>query len=217
MPYFIKQIVGHIPGLTGLFVSCVFAAGLSTMSANLNSLSGVLYEDWIKTWINTHAEPKANVITKSLVIVIGFYCVSMGLVLESFSSILQLVLLVLSVTNGSTLGVYFLGLMWPRANRFGTLWASVISTLSVAALVVYCQLNVASGKVRIPKLDTSIEKCDVIDAVNGYDNSIFTIFVNLIHNSSSGRLKCRRFRKIPKRLEIHLTSPYLGVQYWDLA
>lgn len=165
VPFFIKEIVGHISGLTGLFVSCVFAAGLSTMSANLNSLSGVLYEDWIKKRIN-HTEPKAHAIMKTLVVVIGFYCVSMGVVMESFGSILQLVLVVLSVTNGTTLGVYFLGLLWPRTNRTGAFWASVISTVSVAGLVIYCQLNVAWGHVKFPKLDTSIEKCDM-DLING--------------------------------------------------
>lgn len=164
VPYFIHQIVGHLPGLTGLFVSCVFSAGLSTMSANLNSLAGVIYEDCIKPQLKSHqTDQKGGLIMKSIVVIFGGYCVLMGLFMQKFGSILQLVLLVLSVTNGTTLGVYLLGMLWPHANEMGAIYGSVISTIFVGVLVVYNQLNVLKGYVVIPELPTSIEKCSAED------------------------------------------------------
>lgn len=37
-----------IPGLPGLFIAGIFAAALSTMSSVLNSLSGAIFECFIK-------------------------------------------------------------------------------------------------------------------------------------------------------------------------
>lgn len=163
VPYFIYSIVGHIPGLTGLFVSCVFSAGLSTMSANLNSLAGILYEDCVKAKVQ-HTDRRANLIMKLIILLFGIYCLLMGFVMEFFGSILQLVLLVLSVTNGTTLGVYLLGMFYPYANRFGALWASVISTFSVGGLLIYSQLNIFSGRSPIPnQLHTSVDQCNRTD------------------------------------------------------
>lgn len=48
MPLYVLDVVGDIPGLTGFFVSGIFSAGLSTISAILNSLSAVTLEDYIK-------------------------------------------------------------------------------------------------------------------------------------------------------------------------
>ncbi|XP_030243796.1 sodium-coupled monocarboxylate transporter 1-like, partial [Drosophila navojoa] len=51
MPFFIQDIMGNLPGMPGLFISCVFSASLSSLSANLNSLAGVVYFDYIKPHI----------------------------------------------------------------------------------------------------------------------------------------------------------------------
>lgn len=48
MPRFVVDAMGHLPGLPGLFVSGIFSAGLSTISASVNSLAAVTLEDYIK-------------------------------------------------------------------------------------------------------------------------------------------------------------------------
>lgn len=146
-----------------MFVSCVFSAGLSTMSANLNSLAGILYEDCVKPNVE-HTDRRANLIMKFIILIFGVYCLLMGFVMEFFGSILQLVLLVLSVTNGTTLGVYFLGMFYPWANRFGAFWASIISTVSVGSILIYSQLNIFSGRSPKPhELHMNIDQCNRTD------------------------------------------------------
>lgn len=49
LPYFVMQVGGAIPGLAGLFISGIFAAALSTISSSLNTLSGTIYEDFLKS------------------------------------------------------------------------------------------------------------------------------------------------------------------------
>lgn len=48
MPYFVIDSMQHVPGLSGLFVSGIFSAALSTVSAAMNSLALVTLEDYIK-------------------------------------------------------------------------------------------------------------------------------------------------------------------------
>lgn len=48
MPYYVVDSMGHIPGLSGLFVAGIFSASLSTVSAAMNSLAAVTLEDYFK-------------------------------------------------------------------------------------------------------------------------------------------------------------------------
>lgn len=47
LPYFIMSVMGNIPGVAGLFVACLYAGTLSTVSSGLNSLAAVTYEDFL--------------------------------------------------------------------------------------------------------------------------------------------------------------------------
>lgn len=48
MPLFALDEMGDWPGLPGIFVSGIFSASLSTISAAMNSLAAVTLEDYIK-------------------------------------------------------------------------------------------------------------------------------------------------------------------------
>lgn len=48
MPLFVVDAMGSMPGLPGIFVSGIFSASLSSVSAAMNSLAAVTLEDYIK-------------------------------------------------------------------------------------------------------------------------------------------------------------------------
>lgn len=45
------DVVGSIHGLPGIFLAGLVSSALSTMSASLNTLSGIIYKDFIDKWI----------------------------------------------------------------------------------------------------------------------------------------------------------------------
>lgn len=49
LPYFVMDVGASVPGLPGLFIAGIFAAAMSTMSSSLNTLSGTIYEDFLKS------------------------------------------------------------------------------------------------------------------------------------------------------------------------
>lgn len=48
MPLYVMDMLSGYPGIPGLFIAGVFSAGLSTISATVNSLAAVILEDFIK-------------------------------------------------------------------------------------------------------------------------------------------------------------------------
>lgn len=48
LPYYVVEVAGSIPGISGLFIAGIFSAALSSMSANLNTVAGTIYEDFIR-------------------------------------------------------------------------------------------------------------------------------------------------------------------------
>ena len=109
----------------------------STMSASLNSLAGLIYENYIHPMkCFKHTEVKANLTMKSLVVLTGIYCILMGFVVENFdyilqvwygyvrsnsftinSLVLQMVMTFAGISQGAVFGVFTVGMLWPRANK----------------------------------------------------------------------------------------------------
>lgn len=115
MPFFVQDVMGHLKGMPGVFISCVFSAALSTMSATLNSLAGVVYFDYIKPFIR-HTDARANAIMKLFVLAMGCYCILGGLIVQKFNSILQTIITITSLNTGAVVGAFFLGMFVPRVN-----------------------------------------------------------------------------------------------------
>lgn len=54
------DVVGHLHGLPGIFLAGLVSSALSTMSASLNTLSGIIYKDFIDKWIEDGPNKEAK-------------------------------------------------------------------------------------------------------------------------------------------------------------
>lgn len=136
MPFFVQDIAGHLKGMPGIFISSVFSAALSTMSASLNALAGVVYLDYIKPRIK-HTEKKANFIMRGFICVCGIYSIIAGVIVEKFSSILQVIYSISGITLGSVFGVYLLGMLIPRAHAKVSWKYSDFSLILIKHIYIY--------------------------------------------------------------------------------
>ncbi|TDG42422.1 hypothetical protein AWZ03_011143 [Drosophila navojoa] len=153
VPYFVQDIMGHLTGMPGVFISCVFSAALSTLSASINSLGGIVYFDYIKPRIH-HTEHKANVIMKIIVFLSGIYCIFGGIVVEKFSSILQMVFSIGGIGFGSVCGVFLLGMLVPRVHGRAAFAASALSIVCMAFVIVG-----SWGRNHYPSMPISTDNC----------------------------------------------------------
>lgn len=138
MPYFVMQTMGHIPGLAGLFIAGIFSAGLSTVSAMLNSLAAVSLEDYIKPTYKKlgleFPERYGTFLGKVLAVVIGILCIMVAFLAKHLGSIVQASLSITGAIGGPLLGLFTLGLFFESAEEKG----AVIGTITSLAFVCWC-------------------------------------------------------------------------------
>ncbi|XP_063925858.1 sodium-coupled monocarboxylate transporter 2-like [Zophobas morio] len=135
--FYILDILKNITGVCGLFMACTFSASLSTLSTTLNSLSGVIYKDFIcNAFTKNFTESQAVNIVKSTVVVTGTLCILLSFFVENLGGLFQVALNILSVANGPLLGMFSLGLLIPKANSNGALYGGIVGFISGASLLL---------------------------------------------------------------------------------
>ncbi|XP_034251015.1 sodium-coupled monocarboxylate transporter 1-like [Thrips palmi] len=161
VPHFVMDVAGHWPGLPGVFIAGVFSAALSTVSSVLNTLSGVIYKDFIETRLRKKpSEKRASLILKGLTLLLGVGVVLMVFVVEHLGAILEVALSVSGVTTGATFGLFLLGLFVPWAETVGAM-SGAVASLSLMTIVCIGGLHAKkSGAIKYPPLPTRTDGCD---------------------------------------------------------
>jgi Na+/proline symporter len=72
LPLFAMETLCGFPGLSGLFLSGVFSAALSSASTALNSMSAVVLEDFCGSMLNLKLSRKSSaIVVRGTVVVLG--------------------------------------------------------------------------------------------------------------------------------------------------
>ncbi|RZF36445.1 hypothetical protein LSTR_LSTR009541 [Laodelphax striatellus] len=167
LPYYVMDIAGHYPGLTGIFISGVFSAALSTMSASLNTVAGTIYEDFVLLCFKQrHSDAVASFAMKCIVLVLGAVCVALVLVVEKLGGILQMAISLSGITYGALAFVFSFGMFYPWANSKGAMAGLVASLLGTSWIVAGAQAVIAEGRMKFPGKITSVDGCPANSSIN---------------------------------------------------
>jgi SSS family solute:Na+ symporter len=130
-PYF---LVTKIPaGVAGLFMAALFAAGMSTLSADLNCLSAVGVEDYYRKLRPNSSDQRRLFIGKLIVGICGLLAVGIAsLIAWKSDRVLSLYYAVSSIISGGLAGLFLLAFFSRRANKQG-LWVGIIVNLIFTA------------------------------------------------------------------------------------
>lgn len=117
--------LGHIPGLSGLFVAGIFSGSLSSVSSTLNSLAAVTLEDYFKP-LYRHIKKTEYVATSALPSKIiactyGAVCIGGAFLAQFLGGILQASLILFGVVGGPLLGMFTLGMTTEIATEWGVI------------------------------------------------------------------------------------------------
>ena len=126
-----NRIFDGVPGLPGLFLATIFSATLSTASSGINSLTAVVWEDFLKDGPlgRRLSDTGTARLMKGMSIFFGFLATGMAFACSNFGGIFQIVLTILGATSGPVVGLFFLGIFFPRANKFGAFFGLALSAL----------------------------------------------------------------------------------------
>ncbi|XP_046609714.1 putative sodium-dependent multivitamin transporter isoform X1 [Neodiprion virginianus] len=158
MPLYVMDTLSVFPGLPGLFIAGIFSAGLSTVSAALNSLSAVILEDYVKPlyiWRNIEFPVnKFAYIGKALAFLVGLLCIAIAFLAQYLGGVLQAALTIFGVVGGPVLGLFTLGMFTESATQRGAVTGLLIS------LVFGLWVGFGQPKPSAPTLAVSIAGCN---------------------------------------------------------
>lgn len=127
---FYLKALGHLPGISGLFVAGIFSGGLSTVSSTLNSLAAVTLEDYFKPLYlkikKTPWKASSAKISKIIAFSYGLVCIGGAFLAQFLGGILQASLVLFGVVGGPLLGLFTLGMATEIAVEFGVVPALVL-------------------------------------------------------------------------------------------
>ena len=131
LPHFVVTVL-RIPGLMGLLIAGLFAAGLSTIDGGISSLSSVLVYDWLSG---------RNIgvgISRLVCCLFGGLIVCAALISPYLGSyLIEIIGKIAGTFLGLLLGMYLLGMFVPRANTTGAFVG--LAAGAVALAVVWTQ------------------------------------------------------------------------------
>ncbi|XP_055706277.1 sodium-coupled monocarboxylate transporter 2-like [Phlebotomus papatasi] len=153
LPYFVQGRASLFPGFNGIFIAGIFAAGLSTTSTLLNTMSGTIYSDFIASRLKRITEEKANRILRVLVVVLGTIGTLMIFLIERMGTIFTITFRSLSILTSTIFGLFILGILIPRVNSKGVKYGVPISALVVLTLLI------GSFKMKDPFLPMRTDGC----------------------------------------------------------
>ncbi|XP_071834313.1 sodium-dependent multivitamin transporter-like [Apostichopus japonicus] len=135
--YFVSEQFGHIPGYQGLFISCLFAGALSTVSSGLNAIVAVILVDIYKPLKKLIAERRHKqfvendahntLIAKVLTFAFGAFTIVLSFTASKLGTLITIANSMFGALGGPLVATFLLGMFWKRANTWGVLIATLIS------------------------------------------------------------------------------------------
>ena len=122
-------------GLVGLMIAAIFAAAMSSIAAELNSLSTVTVIDFYRRHLKTAATDRHYLtVSKVTTGFWGLFASGFALYAPNLGSLIEVVNQVGSYFYGSLLGVFVLAVGVRRATARGAFWGLITGMLVVAAV-----------------------------------------------------------------------------------
>ncbi len=126
-------VVTHLPhGISGLMIAAILAAAMSNLSSALNSLASTTVVDFYRPFIRSNARPEDELrISRWMTVAWGVILVLLAILSRGIRSVLEAGLTIASITYGSMVGVFLLGVLTKKANERGSILGMAAGLLSM--------------------------------------------------------------------------------------
>lgn len=160
VPLLVQSVLGMFPGMSGLFVSAVFSASLSSMSTGLNSMSAVILEDFIKPFrTKPLSERQVHYILRFIVLFFGMAVIGLVFIVEKLGMVLQLATTLGAVMQGPMLTIFFFGICVPWINSRSMLTGAICGFGFMTWICLKAQWAIFTKELTFPTKPVSVEGC----------------------------------------------------------
>jgi Na+/proline symporter len=138
-----NYVLNHLPlGMAGIFIAAVMAAAMSSIAAELNSLSTATVIDFYQRWFRPQASDAHYLrVSKVATAFWGVFACLIAVQAGSLGSLIEVVNRFGSFFYGSILGVFLLAMI-PRTRAIGAFWG-LIAGMTAVGLVSFGAPQVA--------------------------------------------------------------------------
>ncbi len=123
------------PGVRGIMIAAILAAAMSTLSSSLNSLASTTVVDFYRPFLKRSSAASEQLhISKWMTLFWGLILAILAIFSRGVSSVLEAGLTIASITYGSMLGIFLLGVLTKRANEKGCILAMAVGLASMLSI-----------------------------------------------------------------------------------
>ena len=132
------------PGISGLVIAAILAAGMSNLSAALNALASTTIMDFYRPYslkrMQGRSESQFLMLAKWATVGWGVILFLVGLVARNWGSVLEAGLTIASILYGSLLGVFLLGILTERVQEYAAMIAMIAGLAAMIAVKQYTHI-----------------------------------------------------------------------------
>jgi len=127
-------IVTQLPiGVRGLLIAAIMAAAMSSIDSSLNCVSSLTLLDFYKKYFKKDTDEKQDIkMLRWYTIIWGFFGTITGLAMTQVQTALETGWQLGGIAGGGVIGLFLLGLMFKRAQRWQAIVAVIASVISIA-------------------------------------------------------------------------------------
>ncbi|WP_025755673.1 sodium:solute symporter family transporter [Mycoplasmopsis cricetuli] len=225
--YFSYFIASSLPiGIVGLLIASVFAAGQSTVSSGLSSLSNSIIVDFVIRFKKLN-DKTTTILSKAFVGIFGILGTAFGIVLivTNQDGLFNYFAGIIAVLNAPTIAIFLLGIFTKRTNWIGALTGFTLASILGVFLWIFSQKFIPDDlRIKIHSAITTMINFGVA-IVFGYVVSIIVDKFKISyvkHNLTNKTFWTRteEFKKIndieSEYEEVLAKSTKKGFKQWDL-
>ena len=138
-------VVRHLPhGVAGLMIAAIFAAAMSNLSSALNSLASTTVVDFYRPFVKIGKSAAQELrLSRWVTVFWGIVLALLAIITQlshGMKSVLERGLTIVSITYGSMVGVFLLGVLTKRANEKGSIVGMAAGLASMFAIWLFSAL-----------------------------------------------------------------------------
>lgn len=132
-PTFVVTFLPH--GVRGIMVAAILAAAMSNLSSSLNALASTTVVDFYQPFLKKKKEAVEQLrVSRWITLFWGVALTGLAILSRGVKSVLEAGLTIASITYGSMLGVFLLGVLTRKANEKGAILGMAVGLASMLAV-----------------------------------------------------------------------------------
>ena len=140
LPFYIMAVLPQ--GVSGLVITGIFAAAMSSMDSGINSVTTVVVNDFIKPLREQQGDERSDVrLARMCTLVLGTFATLVSFVVAYIEDILQASQTFLGLFSGPVLALFLLGILTRRANFRGWLVGTVLGLSGTLWIQIFTEVH----------------------------------------------------------------------------